>query len=196
MPKPYPMTSTDSINSMLIHTIISWHVQMMLLINGFGVGIRPMWVMLRQFCGLGITKICLDLPTTFRQKPYQMTSTDSINSMLIHTIISWHVQMMLLINDFGVGIWPVWVMLRQFCGLGITKICLDLPATFRQKPYQMTSTDSINSMLIHTIISWHVQMMLINGFGVGIWPVWVMLGHICVLGITKVNLLFCPTTEQ
>jgi hypothetical protein len=34
-------------------------------------------------------------------------------------------------------------------------------------------------MLIHANISWHVQMMITNGFGVVIWPMWVGLGQIC-----------------
>jgi hypothetical protein len=47
---------------MLIDSIISWHVQMML-INGFGLLILPMCVMVGQICGGGLTKISLDLHT-------------------------------------------------------------------------------------------------------------------------------------
>jgi hypothetical protein len=42
-------------------------------------------------------------------------------------------------------------------------------------------------MLIHTIISWHVQMMMMNGFGLVIWPMWVILGQICGRGVTKIS---------
>jgi hypothetical protein len=45
---------------MLIHSIISWYVQMMS-INGFGVVILPMCVMLGQICGGGLSRISLDL---------------------------------------------------------------------------------------------------------------------------------------
>jgi type IV secretory pathway TrbD component len=76
-----------------------------------------------------------------------MTPIDPINSMLIHTIISCHVQMV-IINGFGGGhlvhvgcaeldlwfhagfgvvIWPKWVVLSQICGWGMTKIRCDLP---------------------------------------------------------------------
>jgi hypothetical protein len=43
-------------------------------------------------------------------------------------------------------------------------------------------------MLIHAIISWHVQKMIINGFGVVIMPMWVGLDQICGWGWTKIVL--------
>jgi hypothetical protein len=52
--------------------------------------------------------------------------------------------------------------------------------TFEPESYLMTFLDPINSMPIHTIIfSWHVQMVIINGFGVVIWLMWVMQSQIC-----------------
>jgi hypothetical protein len=51
--------------------------------------------------------------------------------------------------------------------------------TVEPKSYQMTPIEPINSMLIHTIISCHVQMVIINGFGGVIWPMWVVLSQIC-----------------
>jgi flagellar biosynthesis regulator FlbT len=61
-------------------------------------------------------------------------------------------------------------MLGQICGLGMEKISLDLPNN-----RAITLPDNIyrlNQFHAHPyrIISWHVQMMLINGFGVGIRP--------------------------
>jgi hypothetical protein len=47
---------------MLISTIIVWHVQMVIINAGFWVVILPMWVMLGQICGQGVTKISSDLP--------------------------------------------------------------------------------------------------------------------------------------
>jgi hypothetical protein len=46
------------------------------------------------------------------------------------------------------------------------------PHLSRPKSYQMTSTQPSISMLIHTIIFWHVQMILINSCGVDIWLWW------------------------
>jgi hypothetical protein len=119
------------------------------------------WVNLRY---KGATKLRCNLPKS-QPKSYPMTSIEPINSMLIHTIISWHVQMM-IINGFGVVIAgpceSCWV---RFVVRGATKLSFDFPKS-KPKSYLMTSIEPINSMLIHTIISWHVQMMIINGFGV------------------------------
>jgi hypothetical protein len=51
-------------------------------------------------------------------------------------------------------------------------------------------------MIIHTIISWHVQMMLMNGFGVVIWSMWVMLGQICGWDLTTSAFLICSRISQ
>ena len=59
--------------------------------------------------------------------------------------------------------------------------------TSEPKFYNMTSTEPINSMLISFFIFWHVQMVIINGFGVVIWSMWVMLGQICGQGVTKIS---------
>jgi hypothetical protein len=55
-----------------------------------------------------------------------MTSIEPINSMPIHIVLSWHV-LMVIINGFGVVIWPMWVVLSQICGWGVTQISHDLP---------------------------------------------------------------------
>jgi hypothetical protein len=124
---------------------------------------------------------------TSKPKSYQITSTEPINSMLISTIISWHVHMV-IINGFGVVIWPMWVMLGRICVQDVTKSVVLCPITSEPKSYQMTSTEPINSMhIISTIIFWHVQMVIINGFGMVIWPMWVMLGRICGRGLTKIS---------
>jgi hypothetical protein len=69
------------------------------------------------------------------------------------------------------------------------------PITSEPNSYQMTSTEPINSMhIISTIIFWHVQMVIINGFGVVIWPMWVMLGQICGQGVTKVRIIINSTS--
>jgi hypothetical protein len=34
---------------------------------------------------------------------------------------------MVIINGFGVVIWPMWVMMSQICGWGVTQISRDLP---------------------------------------------------------------------
>jgi hypothetical protein len=60
--------------------------------------------------------------------------------------------------------------------------------TFEPKSYLMTSIEPIRSMLIHTIIYCYVQMVIINGFGVVIWPKWVVLSQICGWGVTKISL--------
>jgi hypothetical protein len=51
-------------------------------------------------------------------------------------------------------------------------------------------------MLIHSIISWHVQRMLINGFGLVILPMCVILGQICGGGICQKSALICPIQSQ
>jgi hypothetical protein len=104
------------------HAINSWHAQMMIL-NGFELITWPMWVMLGQICGQCSPKIGSGLPN-FNLDPlsYQMTSIEPTNSMLIHAIIFWHAQMMMIINGFDEVIWPMWVMLGQICGQGWTKI--------------------------------------------------------------------------
>jgi hypothetical protein len=109
-----------------------------------------------------------------------------------NTIISWHVQTMIM-NGFGLVllIWPmwVWVILGQICGQGVTKIswCDDLPNFSDKNLPQATSIEPINSILIHAIISWYVQTMIMNGYGLVIWPMWVMLGQICGQYVTKIS---------
>jgi hypothetical protein len=62
-----------------------------MLINGFGVVIQPVCVMLCQICGWGMTNDKNQLrfaPPHSKPKSYEMTSIEPINSMLIHTNIS------------------------------------------------------------------------------------------------------------
>jgi hypothetical protein len=106
-----------------------------------------------------------------------MTSKEPINSMLIHTIISCHVLMMIM-NCVEMVIWPVWVVLGQICSLCLTNISFELPNFQAQILPDDTSKEPVNSMLIHTIISCHVQMMIMNFFELVIWSMWVMLGLI------------------
>jgi hypothetical protein len=55
------------------------------------------------------------------------------------------------------------------------------------KTYQMTSLEPIHSMLIHATISWHVQIVIINGCGEVIWLMWVMLSQIRAWGGIKIS---------
>jgi hypothetical protein len=181
----YQITSIEPTNSMLTHAIISWHAQMMIM-NGFDEVIWPMSVTLGQICGQCLKRSCCDLHDNFNPLSYQMTSIESTNSILIHAIIFWHAQMM-IINGFDAVIWPMWVMLGQICGQCSPKIGSDLPNFQAIILLQMTSIEPTNSMLIHAIISWHAQMMIMNGFELVIRPVWVMLGQICGQGSTKIG---------
>jgi hypothetical protein len=65
-----------------------------------------------------------------------------------------------------------------------------------QKSYRMTSMEPINSMLIHAIISWHVHLMIINGFGMVIWSMWVVLGQICGRVGQKSVLIYAQLPSQ
>jgi hypothetical protein len=57
------------------------------------------------------------------------------------------------------------IMLGQiYCGQGVTKTAIC--PTFEPKSNMMTSKEPINSSLINAINIWHVQMVIINDFGV------------------------------
>jgi hypothetical protein len=68
--------------------------------------------------------------------------------------------------------------------------------TIEPKSYQMTSTEPINSRLIHNITSWHFQMMIINDFGKIIWPMWITLCQILWSGFDKNQLWFAQLLSQ
>jgi hypothetical protein len=95
----------------------------------------------------------------------------------------------MIMNGFGLVIWPMWVMLGRICGQDVTKISwCDLPNFLDKNLPQATSIEPINSILInHAIISWYVQTMIMNGFGLVIWPMWVILGQICGQYVTKIS---------
>jgi hypothetical protein len=71
---------------MLTSTII--FVQMVI-INGFGVVIWSMWVMLGQICGQGVTKISCDLPN-FRAKilTYNIHRTNQFHAHQYHHLLT------------------------------------------------------------------------------------------------------------
>jgi hypothetical protein len=124
---------------------------------------------------------------------YQMTSIEPTNSMLIHAIIFWHAQMM-IINGFELIIWPMWVMLGQICGQGSTKIGFDF-SNFEPSYYQMTSIEPTNSMLIHDHPFHHLLTCSDDDnewfwIDYHLWPMWVMLGQICGQGSPKIGFDF------
>jgi hypothetical protein len=83
---------------------------------------------------LGVWQKLAVICPRFEPKSYQMTSVEPINFMLFHTIISWHVQMMMIINGFGAVIWLTWVMLGQICGCVCDKNWLWFAQDLSQNP--------------------------------------------------------------
>jgi hypothetical protein len=119
---------------------------------------------------------------TSKTKSYQMTSN-------IHRANQFHAHpchhLLTCPEDDNQWFWGSHLAHVSHAGsdmwLGFDKNRLWFAQLQRQNPtrWHPTSTEPINSMLIHAIISWHVQMMIIDGFGVVIWPMWVRLGRIC-----------------
>jgi hypothetical protein len=108
--------------------------------------------------------------------------------MLIDSIISWHVQMM-SIYGFGVVILPMCVMLGQICGGGIYQksALISCPTSNPKNPTRWNwQSQSIPYSYYHLLIC--SVDVIINGFGVVILPMCVILGQICGGCLTKISL--------